>query len=99
VFENITNLSKAQVESEYVQKYCIVAMQFWLHAMTKEQWESGKASEGWVFLLSGIVNKKQKVQRQATKSLCIILQGKGFEELSHPLGQLQEFVQETFEIV
>ena len=38
VFDAVMGLSKAQPDSEYVQKYCVVALQYWLHACTKAEW-------------------------------------------------------------
>ena len=47
-------------------------------------------------MLSCLVDKKEKVQKQAQKSLCILMQNRQIEILIRPLATIQQFVTSTF---
>jgi len=76
-------------ESPQVGKYGVIALQFLLHSKTESQWNdpSDKETEhAFQLLLSSLVDKRDKVSKQAQKSLCVIFQNKMIERLIRPLS-------------
>ena len=87
------------VESPQVAKYGLIALQFLLHSKTEPEWNNAQdmeTQEAFVLMLQSLVDRREKVQKQAQKSLCIIFQNKKIERLYRTLGSFQAFVTEVF---
>lgn len=87
------------MESPQVGKYGVIALQFLLHGKTEAQWNNTQDQEtsgAWIIMLSCLVDKKEKVQKQAQKSLCILMQNRQIEKLIRPLAAFQTFVTQVF---
>ena len=73
--------------SDYTSKYGLMALQFWLHSRTATQWqvsasaESEQTLQATNLLLSFLVDaKKKKSQKQAIKSVCLMLRNKNVDK-------------------
>lgn len=85
------------VESPQVGKYGIITLQFLLHSKTEAQWNAEIETErAFSMVMQGLIDKREKVQKQSQKSLCILLQNKQIEKLIRPLAALQNFVSNVF---
>jgi hypothetical protein len=86
----LTHLLNPSVESPQVGKYGVIALQFLLHSKTEAQWNNASPDEettqAWSLLMSCLIDKKEKVQKQAQKSMCILMQNKKIDRLIRPLA-------------
>ena len=66
--------------SEYTCKYGVIALQFLLHSKTQKQWQAGadrETEECTRLMLSFLVDhKRKKAQKQAIKSMCLMLKNR-----------------------
>lgn len=79
-------------------KYSIMTLQFLLHSKTEPEWNGSdqETDQAFQLLLDCVVDKREKIQKQAIKSICILLQNKKIEKLNKPLLTLQNFVINIF---
>ena len=71
--------------SDYTSKYGLIALQFLLHSKTAAQWQIGATDQetehATQLMLSFLVDaKKRKSQKQAIKSLCLMLRNRNIEK-------------------
>ena len=74
-------------------------LQFLLHSKTESQWNDPADTEtekSFALLMHSLTDKREKVQKQAQKSLCILFQNKKIEKLIRPLSAFQAFVTQVF---
>lgn len=67
----------------------MIVLQFLLHSKTETQWNDPADTEtekAFGLLIHSLVDKREKVQKQAQKSLCILFQNKKIEKLIRPLA-------------
>ena len=80
-------------------KYGVIALQFLLHSKTESQWNDASDKEtehAFYLMLNALIDKRDKVSKQAQKSLCVIFQNKKIERLLRPLSTFQSFVTNVF---
>lgn len=75
------------------QKYALICIQFVLHSKSEAQWNN----QDTVVLLNALLNEctntqKQVVQKQAIKSICIILQNNQIRKLTSVTQSILQFV-------
>ena len=82
-------------------KYGVIALQFLLHSKTQAQWQlrnaDAETEQATTLLLSLLLDpKRKKAQKQAIKSVCLMLRNRGIEKQPLFLKHLQQLVQRTF---
>jgi hypothetical protein len=80
------------VESAHIGKYGVITLQFLLHSKTEAQWNNPadvETDKAFNLLLSALIDRREKVAKQAQKSLCILFQNKKIERLVRPLASFQ----------
>lgn len=92
IFEAIKTKLLSAESSEITCKYGLLALQFLLHSKTQQQWQTTmmgtqpqckETADAVSLLLSFLVDIKRKAsQRQAIKSVCLLLRNRQIEKLS-----------------
>ena len=85
IFNLIKTVLFGADSSDYTSKYGLIALQFLLHSKTSAQWQIGSSDAetelATQLLLSFLVDaKKKKSQKQAIKSICLMLRNKNIDK-------------------
>ncbi len=65
----------SNVDSLHIGKYGVIALQFLLHSKTEAQWNNPadvETDRAFTLLLNSLLDRREKVAKQAQKSLCIL---------------------------
>jgi len=85
IFNLVKSVLLGPEASDYTSKYGLIALQFLLHSKTQAQWQAGggdaETEHATHLLLSFLVDpKKKKSQKQAVKSICLMLKNRNIDK-------------------
>ena len=85
IFDLIKTVLLHTEASDYTSKYGLIALQFLLHSKTAAQWQINASDQetelATQLMLSFLIDaKKKRSQKQAIKSLCLMLRNRNIEK-------------------
>ena len=92
----ISALIASPAASEHTCKYGVIALQFLMHAKIEAQWQPGKCAqtkEALQLLLSFLLDsKRERAQKQAIKSVCLMLQNRKVMQMPLLMQSIQSLI-------